>query len=217
MHRTPNQGAPYLTASTAPTVDEGGTPEFAESRLWRPFLAPGSVAIVLEARLDARGSILSSWGPFWGHFRFLGSCPSADSLTPCHFIFFGFSATRHDTVPIGTAPRFWIWGCHRFEKLPYGCRDPAILMCRGLGIFLTQRESVVETEQMSSVETGQMSAVETGQMSAAETGQMSSAETRQMFQQQSSVLSQQQTSVLSQQEISALSQQQTSAESEPYI
>ena len=64
-------------------------------------------------------------------------------------------------MPIGTAPRFWIWGCHRFEKLPYGCRDPAILMCRGLGIFLTQRESVVETEQMSSVETEQMSAVET--------------------------------------------------------
>ena len=43
---------------------------------------------VLEARLDARGStILSSWGPFWGHFRFLGPCPSADFLTPCHFIF----------------------------------------------------------------------------------------------------------------------------------
>ena len=58
-------------------------------------------------------------------------------------------------------------------------------MCRGLGIFLTQRESVVETEQMSSVETEQMSAVETGQMSAAET----------------SVLSQQKTSVLPQQQI----------------
>ena len=45
-------------------------------------------------------------------------------------------------------------------------------MCRGLGIFLTQRESVVETEQMSSVATGQMPAVETGQMSAAGTGHM---------------------------------------------
>ena len=54
-------------------------------------------------------------------------------------------------------------------------------MCRGLGIFLTQRESVVETEQMSSVETGQMSAVETGQMSAAETGQMSAVETGQIL------------------------------------
>ena len=88
-------------------------------------------------------------------------------------------------MPIGTASRFWIWGCHRFEKLPHGCRDPAILMCLGLGIFLTQREPVVETEQMSSVET------------------------RQMSQQQLSVLSQQQTSVLSQQKTSILSQQKT--------
>ena len=63
-------------------------------------------------------------------------------------------------------------------------------MCRGLGIFLTQRESVVETEQMSSVETEQMSAVETGQMTAAET----------------SVLSQQKTSVLSQQQILCVSE-----------
>ena len=85
-------------------------------------------------------------------------------------------------MPIGTAPRFWIWGWHRFEKLPYGCRDPTFLMWRGLGIFLTQKESVVETGQMSSVETGQMSAVETGQMTAAET----------------SILSQKKTSVLSQ-------------------
>ena len=84
---------------------------------------------------------------------------------------------------IGTAPRFWIWGCQRFEKLPYGCRDMAISMCLATIVFLRHRELVVETEQMSSVETGQMSAVETGQMTAAET----------------SVLSQQKTSVLSQQ------------------
>ena len=77
-------------------------------------------------------------------------------------------------MPIGTAPRFWIWGCHRFEKLPYGCRDMAISMCLAPSMFLRHRESVVETEQMSSVET------------------------RQMSQQQSSVLSQKQTSVLSQ-------------------
>ena len=93
-------------------------------------------------------------------------------------------------MPIRTAPRFWIWGCQRFEKLPYGCRNLAILMCRGLGIFLTQTESFVETEQMSSVETGQMAAVETGQMSAAET----------------SVLSQQNTSVLSQEQILCVSE-----------
>ena len=89
-------------------------------------------------------------------------------------------------MPIGTAPRFWIWGCHRFEKLPYGCRDMAISMCLAPNMFLRHRESVVETEQMSSVET------------------------RQMSQQQSSVLSQQQTSVLSQQKTSILSQQKTS-------
>ena len=77
-------------------------------------------------------------------------------------------------MPIGTAPRFWTWGWHRFEKLPYGCRDMAISMCLAPNMFLRHRESVVETEQMSSVET------------------------RQMSQQQSSVLSQQQTSVLSQ-------------------
>ena len=83
---------------------------------------------------------------------------------------------------IGTAPRFWIWGCHRFEKLPCCCRDMAILMCLAPSMCLRHREYVVETEQMSSVET------------------------RQMSQQQSSVLSQQQTSVLSQQKTSILSQ-----------
>ena len=85
-------------------------------------------------------------------------------------------------MPIGTAPRFWIWGCHRFEKLPRGCRDMAISMCLAPNMFLRHRESAVET------------------------GQMSSVETRQMSQQQSSVLSQQQTSVLSQQKKSVLSQ-----------
>ena len=85
-------------------------------------------------------------------------------------------------MPIGTAPRFWTWGCHRFEKLPYGCRDLTISMCLAPNMFLRHRESVVET------------------------GQMSSVETRQMSQQQSSVLSQQQTSVLSQQKTSSLSQ-----------
>ena len=112
-----------------------------------------------------------------------GPCPLADTVTPCHFIFVRFSATRYGTVPIGTAPRFWTWGWHRFEKLPYGCRDMAISMCLAPNMFLRHRESVVETEQMSSVETGQMSAVETGQMTAAEI----------------SVLSQRKTSVLSQQ------------------
>ena len=58
-------------------------PDFAESPLWRPFLAPGSVAIVLEAPLDARGSILSSWGPFWDHFGFFGPGPLSEYLT--HF------------------------------------------------------------------------------------------------------------------------------------
>ena len=43
-------------------------------------------------------------------------------------------------MPIGTAPRLWTWGYHRFEKLPYGCRDMAILMCQGLGMFLTNKE-----------------------------------------------------------------------------
>ena len=88
-------------------------------------------------------------------------------------------------MPIRTAPRFWSWGCNRFEKLPYGYGDMAISMCLGPTLFLRHRESVLETEQMSSVET------------------------RQMSQQQTSVLSQQQTSVLSQQKTSILSQQKT--------
>ena len=83
---------------------------------------------------------------------------------------------------IGTAPRFWIWGCHRFEKLPYGCRDMAISMCLAPNMFLRHRESVVETEQMSSVET------------------------RQMSQQQSSVLSQQETYGLSKQQVLSASE-----------
>ena len=93
-----------------------------------------------------------------------------------------FLATRHGTMPIGTAPRFWPWGWHRFEKLPRGCRDMAISMCLASTMCLRHRESVVETAQMSSVGT------------------------RQMSQQQSSVLSQQKTSVLPQQQILCVSE-----------
>ena len=145
--------------------------------------------VVCKQRFEARGSsgrdsqLLETFlRPFPTTFADLGPCPAAATVTPCHFIFFGFSATRRNTVLIGTPPRFWIWGCHRFEKLPYGCRDMAISMCLAPNMFLRHTESVVETEQMSSVET------------------------RQMSQQQSSVLSQQQTSVLSQQKRSILSQ-----------
>ena len=99
---------------------------------------------------------------------------------------------------IRTAPRFWSWGWHWFEKFPFGCRDMAISMCLAPNMFQRHREFVVETEQMSSVETGKMSSVET----------------RQMSQQQTSVLSQQQTSVLSQQKTSVLSQQQILSASE---
>ena len=157
-------------------------PDFAESRHWRPDLAPGSVAINFQARLDARGSILRAWRPFWGHFRFLGPCPSADTLTPCHFIFSVFQQLATILCPLEPHRDSGHGGCHRFEKLPDGCRDMAISMCLAPNIFPRHRESVIETELMSSVETGQMS------------------------QQQSSVLSQQQTSVLSQQKTSVLSQ-----------
>ena len=58
---------------------------------------------------------------------------------------------------IRTAPRFWIWGCHRFEKLPDGCRDMAISRCLAPNMFLRHTESVVETEQMSSAETSVLS------------------------------------------------------------
>ena len=52
-------------ASTAPTVDEGGgTPDFAESRHWRPYLAPGSAANNVLSLGEARGLILISWRPF---------------------------------------------------------------------------------------------------------------------------------------------------------
>ena len=60
-------------------------------------------------------------------------------------------------MPIGTAPRFWTWECHRLEKLPYGCRDVAISMNLASSMFLRHRESVIETGQMSAVETRQKS------------------------------------------------------------
>ena len=55
-------------------------------------------------------------------------------------------------MPIRTAPRFWSWGCQRFDELLYGCRDIAISMCLGPTMFLRHRESVLETEQKSSGE-----------------------------------------------------------------
>ena len=164
----------------------GGPPRF---RRISPLAAPPGPGVGCKQRFKPGGSsgldsqlLGTILRPFPTILADLGPCPAADTLTPCHFIFFGFSATRHGTVPIGSAPRFWTWGWYRFEKLPYGCRDMAISMCLASSMFLRHRESVVET------------------------GQMSSVETRQMSQQQSSVLSQQQTSVLSQQTTSILSQ-----------
>ena len=61
-------------------------------------------------------------------------------------------------MPIGTAPRFWTWGWHRFEKLPYSCRDiMAISMCLAPNMFLRHRESVSETDQMTAAETSVLS------------------------------------------------------------
>ena len=71
-------------------------------------------------------------------------------------------------MPIGTAPRFWSWGWHRFEKLRYGCRDTAISMCLAPTMFLRHRESIVETENMSSVETRHMSQQQSSVLSTAE-------------------------------------------------
>ena len=62
------------------------TPDFAESRHWRPHLAPGSAANNVLSPGEARGSILSSWRPFWGHFRLFwvfGPGPLSEYLT--HF------------------------------------------------------------------------------------------------------------------------------------
>ena len=42
----PKPGGPYFTASAARSIEEGADhPDFTESPLWRPYLAPGSVAI----------------------------------------------------------------------------------------------------------------------------------------------------------------------------
>ena len=37
----------------------------------------------------------------------------------------GFSATRQTAMPIRIVPRFCARGYRRFEKLPYGCRNPS--------------------------------------------------------------------------------------------
>ena len=38
---------------------------------------------------------------------------------------FRFSVTRQTALPIRIVARFCSWGCGRFEKLPYGCRNPS--------------------------------------------------------------------------------------------
>ena len=108
---TPNRGAPYLTASTA-QICFFGSPRFRRICFLAAQPGPGTarnekVSMVGCSGLDSQllGTILK---PFPTTFADLGPCPAADTVTPCHFIFFGFSATRHGTMPIGTAPRLWI-------------------------------------------------------------------------------------------------------------
>ena len=158
MPPTPNGGGSYLAASTARIIDEGGPPRFRRIYFLAAPPGPGVGCNQLLSTVGCSGLdsqlLATILRPLPITFADLGPCPAADILTRCHFIFFGFSAIRHGTMPIGTAPRFWTWGCHRFEKLPYGCRDMAISMCLAPNMFLRHRESVVEIEHISSVETG---------------------------------------------------------------
>ena len=127
----PKPGGPYLPASTAPTVEEGGRPP----RFRRIYF--------LAAQPDprtARKEFLSTVGcsdlncqlpatilkPFPTTFGRFGAVPYSCHLDKVPFYLFGFSATCHGTVPIGTAPRFWTRGWRRFKKLPYDCRGMAI-------------------------------------------------------------------------------------------
>ena len=88
MPLTPNRGAPYLAASTAPTVEEGEThPDFAESI----FLAgPPGPRVGCKQRFKPGGSsgldsqgLATILGPFPTIFGFLGPGPLSEYLT--HF------------------------------------------------------------------------------------------------------------------------------------
>ena len=149
---TPNRGAPYLTAPTARTVEEGreaGPPGFRRISTLAALPGPGVGCNRLLATVGCSGLDSQLLGTILGPFPIFGPGPLFEYLTHFEILEMQFSTTRHGTMPIGTTPRFWTWGWHRFEKLPYGCRDMAISMCLALSIFLRHRESLVETEQMS--------------------------------------------------------------------
>ena len=82
----------WLRHAADPTIDEaGGTPNFVETSLWRPLLAPGPFAKHVLSRPEPWGCLDSLWRPFWAHFGELSPILGhVDYLTygpHCHFIF----------------------------------------------------------------------------------------------------------------------------------
>ena len=87
MPPTPNRGAPYLTASTAPTVDEGGPPRF---RRISPLAALPGPGVGCKQRFKPGGSsgldsqlLGTILRPFPTTLGFLGPGPLSEYLT--HF------------------------------------------------------------------------------------------------------------------------------------
>ena len=60
----------WLRHAADPPIDEaGGTPDFAETGLWRPLQAPGPSPNTILSLPEPRGFRDSLWRPFWAHFR----------------------------------------------------------------------------------------------------------------------------------------------------
>ena len=126
---TPNRGGPISRPQQPGQLSRSDHPDFAESVFLAAQPGPGTarnekISTVGCSGLDSQllGTILK---PFPTTFADLGPCPPADILARCHFIFFGFSATRQTAMPIRIVPRFCARGYRRFEKLLYGCRNPS--------------------------------------------------------------------------------------------
>ena len=117
------------------------TPDFAGTRHWRPFLAPGSAANNVLSPREARGLILSSWGPFWDHFGFLGHGPLFEYLTHFEILKIQF---------FSTSPRDYAhWNCAAILDLGVASVQKVILRLSRYGDFdVSGPEHIFETQRI---------------------------------------------------------------------